>query len=463
MQIKVADNYQADLEVLSDPGNTKKVLHLLGEVGKWTQTTDRGDIKPFSPKDVASHITQVPHPPLPHLRRLVRHPIFDRVGRLVVAPGYSAESQIFLAPKHLHVPRVSHAPLPQEVEQAKELIVEELLGDFPFVDDADLVNAVSLLLLPIVREMIDGPTPLYPITKPSPGSGGTLLAQTLLVPATGKVPATSTLPNNESEVQRRITSVLLTSPAVVIFDNFPTNEVLRSAHLAGALTSTEWQDRPVGTHSAPLLPITCAWVVNGNDLKTTDEMARRSIPIRLDPKMENPFERTGFRHQLPSWALKHRDELVWAALTLVQSWVAKGMPAGSLSIGMYESWSGVMSGILESAGLPGLGSNWHEWNGSRPSAEKDLREAVTPWWDEFATSEVRATELLPVIGPALGIDPYGGRSSATMLGTRLRSLSGQRVDGLEIVGRDVSGSALWRLRVVDDGFDRPGDVEDLGQ
>ena len=43
MQIKVADNYQADLEVLSDPGNTKKVLHLLGEVGKWTQTTDRGD------------------------------------------------------------------------------------------------------------------------------------------------------------------------------------------------------------------------------------------------------------------------------------------------------------------------------------------------------------------------------------------------------------------------------------
>ena len=173
MQIKVADNYQADLEVLSDPGNTGKVLHLLGEVGKWTQTTDRGDIKPFSPKEYhESHITQVPHPPLPHLRRLVRHPIFDRVGRLVVAPGYSAESQeIFLAPKHLHVPRVSHAPLPQEVEQAKELIVEELLGDFPFVDDADLVNAVSLLLLPIVREMIDGPPPLYPITKPSPGSG----------------------------------------------------------------------------------------------------------------------------------------------------------------------------------------------------------------------------------------------------------------------------------------------------
>ena len=145
----------------------------------------------------------------------------------------------------------------------------------------------------------------------------------------------------------------------------------------------------------------------GNDVKTSEEIGRRVIPIRLDPRMENPFERTGFRHELPSWALEHRDELVWAALTLIQAWVAKGRPKGSLSLGMYESWAGVMSGILESVGLPGLRATGTSGTAVARPEEKDLREAVIPWWDEFGIREVRAAKLLPVIGPPLGIDPDG--------------------------------------------------------
>jgi hypothetical protein len=70
-------------------------------------------------------------------------------------------------------------------------------------------------------------------------------------------------------------------------------------------------------------------------------------------------------------------------------------------------------------------------------------------------------DLLPVAGPRLGIDPNGGRSSTTMLGTRLRSHTSRTIDGLEIVGRDVSGRMMWRLRVVDDRSDTASAVEDL--
>ena len=91
-------------------------------------------------------MSQTPHPPLPTLRCLTRHPVFDPMA-VVVASGYHAESHLFLAPKGLVVDRVSHAPLPREVERAKRLIIDELLGDFPFVDHVDLVNATSLLLL----------------------------------------------------------------------------------------------------------------------------------------------------------------------------------------------------------------------------------------------------------------------------------------------------------------------------
>ena len=110
--------------------------------------------------------------------------------------------------------------------------------------------------------MIDGPTPLYVITKPRPGSGGTLLAQALFIPAMGKVPVTQTMPDTESEVQRRLTSVLMTSPAVIIFDNIPEGLHIGLRSLGKCLDFDRVAGPPVGTHSAPHLPITNTVGVN---------------------------------------------------------------------------------------------------------------------------------------------------------------------------------------------------------
>jgi hypothetical protein len=57
-------------------------------------------------------------------------------------------------------------PLPatltaEDVAEARALIVDELLGDFPFATEADRVNACGLLLLPFVREMVSNATPLH--------------------------------------------------------------------------------------------------------------------------------------------------------------------------------------------------------------------------------------------------------------------------------------------------------------
>ena len=37
----------------------------------------------------------------------------------------------------------------------------ELLGDFPFTGDAERPHAVGFLLLPFLRELVDGPTPIH--------------------------------------------------------------------------------------------------------------------------------------------------------------------------------------------------------------------------------------------------------------------------------------------------------------
>ncbi len=422
----------------------ERMLYLLGEVGYWERDTREGKKECRPPRQVAAHMVADPHSPLPRLRRLALTPVFDSQGGLVIRPGYHAASELFLATRDLNVPPVMHAPTRREVERALSLVVDDLLGDFPFVDDSDRTNAVVLLLLPFVRDLIAGPTPLHLMTKPYPGSGGTLLVQALLYPALGERAPTLSVPTSQIEWEYKMTSILMTGPTAIVFDNV--RKLLDSDQLASALTGAVWLGRQIKTSNMPRCLITNAWVATGNNVKVSDEIARRTLPIRLDPHTDRPFDRTGFRHpDLIGWMHEMRNDLIWAALTLVQAWIAEGMPYGTLVVGMYEGWAGVMSGIAQVVGLPDLRGNWREWNEGQPSDVNLLRKVFRAWSIEFGDRKVKAKDLLPVIGRILDIDPDGDLSSLTTLGMRLRNWHGRIVDNLEMVGQDVSGSMSWRL------------------
>src|SRR6201999_4247954 len=115
----------------------------------------------------------------------------------------------------------------------------------------------------------------------------------------------------------------------ILLDNLPKDRTLDSAHIASVLTTVKWSDREISTSNLPRLPVRAALVATGNDVKVSEEIARRALPIRLDPHMDNPYDRRGYRHpHLDDWVAEHRGELVWAVLTLVQAWVAAGLPRG---------------------------------------------------------------------------------------------------------------------------------------
>ncbi|MGA2408805.1 MAG: hypothetical protein ABSG46_00230 [Candidatus Binataceae bacterium] len=96
-------------------------------------------------------------------------------------------------------------------------------------------------------------------------------------------------------------------------------------------------------------PLSVVWGMSGNNPLLSDEIARRTIRIRLDLQCEHPEERTGFRHpNLVRWAMQNRSELLWAFLLLVQHWIASGCPASAVRpLGSFENWSKVLGGILE--------------------------------------------------------------------------------------------------------------------
>jgi hypothetical protein len=387
--------------------------------------------------------------PVPVLDRIVQAPVFGRDGVCQVEPGYHPSSRTFHAPPDgLVIPDLPDNPSAEDVERAKHLILTELLGDFPFVGDADRAHAVALGLLPHARDFINGPTPAHNIEAPDAGSGKTLLARSLTYPSSGDAVRSLTPARDDDEWRKRITTALRDGAPVVLVDNI--NRALDSAALSSALTSNIWSDRLLGANEMVNVPVRCAWVFTANNPVFSTEIARRSIRVRIDPKVDRPFLREGFRHpDLNAWVTDHRGELIWANLVLIKSWVNAGRPSFSgRTLGSYEVWSRVIGGILEHVGISGFLANAMEFYEASDSEGAIWRAFVSAWWEKYQDAEVGTAELFAIAVETDGLDLGNGseKSQRTTFGKALTRQRDRVIDGYRVVQtRLVKRIGRWRL------------------
>ena len=390
-----------------------------------------------------------PNSPLPRLTRIIEVPVFESDGRLVVAPGYQPASGIYYdpAPGFL-VPDIPEHPSRRDLITARRLLRDELLGNFPFVTEADRAHAIAMPLLPFARSLVTGPTPLHLIEKPTPGTGGTLLAQIAAVPALGRPAPTMTEGADDADWGKRITAKLLEGPAVILIDNV--RRRLESAALAMALTATVYEDRLLGESRIVQIPVHATWIATGNNPVLSDEIARRSVRIRLDAEMERPWERTGFRHpDLRAWATERRGDLVWACCVLVRGWLQADRPPNSEIIGMFESWSNVIGGILNHAGVPGFLANRQAFLEEDVSESAAWRFFLRRWWETFGSRGVSVQDLYTIVsreGIPLELTGRDEHAQRTSLGMRLRQQRDRHYGsfGIRWVG-SRHGAQYWRI------------------
>ena len=393
---------------------------------------------------------------LPALNRITQAPAFAADGSLPLASGYHAPSGSYYAANGLVIPPIPARPTDQQIDAARELISIEVFGDFPFVDDADLAHAFAMLLQPFVRDCITGTTPLYMANKPKAGTGATLLAQVVALITSGQPSATMTQARSDDEMRKRITSTLRQLPAQILLDNV--RGTLDDASLASVLTARVWADRILGESNNVEIPVSCTWVATGNNVGMSDEIARRTVPIRLDAQVERPDARGGWRHDhIEDWVIEHRGELVGACLTLCQAWFAAGRPkpSNTVRLGGYEAWSRVMGGILEVAGQPGFLDNLRKFR-ERADVTTDVTKAfLERWWSDRKAERVTIKSLVPAatdVGVDLGKSDVE-RSVTTTLGMFVKRLEGQiyTIDNDQLVrvadaGKDRTTKAqLWTL------------------
>jgi hypothetical protein len=364
---------------------TGSLLAKLADVADWETVSldENGEPKTkavFPPRDViAAILGAADWPGMPALSGVVNAPIFSSDGKLHDKPGYDSDT------RHYYTGGVkvgNTAPIAPNIERAKDLILNNLLIDFPFKDEASRAHAVAYLLLPFVRDRIVGPTPVHTVDAPSAGTGKGLLLNACAYAFLGHEVPTMPAAKDDDEWRKRISSSLMSGNTHLVIDNV--NHELDSGSLASAFTQPVWQDRVLGSNREIKIPVRCIWGITANNIKLSQELARRCIWIRLDANAEQPWGRDGFKHKfLISWVSAHRDELATAAITLIRAWIAQGQPMYSKRTkGSYESWAGVMGGILETVGIPGFLDNEAALYERVVSKSNLLIDFVKDWWDK---------------------------------------------------------------------------------
>ena len=208
------------------------------------------------------------------------------------------------------------SPTPENVAAAKTLIFQTILGEVAFADECSRTHAAALMILPFVRTMIAGPTPLHLWNAPMRGSGKSYAAELCISPF--GVPSAQVEKGNAEEWRKSIFTKLVLGPSHLFLDNIKGS--LNSAMLDAAITAESGyvEERLTGTGEMTKASTRCVWVATANNAKLTEDAASRSIVISLDPNCENPDQRK-FSHNPAAYIRENRGATCGAWSTMSSS------------------------------------------------------------------------------------------------------------------------------------------------
>ena len=329
----------------------------------------------------------------PALAGIAEIPVIRPDGSVHATTGYDPITGLIYLPKPgFVIPPLSNHPTPEDVRRAVSL-VNEALGEFPFVDEASRAAGWAACLTPILRPYVPGATPLILFDAPRAGTGKGLLADVVARIAIGRPAAMMMAPCEDEEMRKRLTAMLLDGSAIIVFDNL--NHPLESPSLAAAITAPVWKDRILGRSESVSLPVRATWIATGNDIQLGGDLPRRSVLCRLDAKVARPWTRSGFKHpDLPGWVDQNRGELVAALLTLSCAWIAEGCPPANTPIfGGFEDWTRAVGGVLQVAGIRGFLRNQDELYERADDETAQWEAFLSTWWEIYGCEPRTAAEL----------------------------------------------------------------------
>ncbi len=315
---------------------------------------------------------------IPYLYGLTNLPIPRPDGSIYTKHGFDKITGYYFTPR-LDMPEIPDDLTKDYAIYAADFLQQELFSDFPLKDAASRANMLAALITPALRP-ICGITPLFAITKPSPGEGSSLLVDIISRVCTGNdAPIRDANSRDDEEWRRTIFSLLRGGTLMSNFDNLDQSRKFETPVMASFLTSNMFNDRILGQSTTVSYYNNMVSFLTGRNIKLGGDIPRRTVLIELEEMdrklLQNPSLRN-FRHaRIKEWTLENRPVLVYLILTMFKAWAIAGKPVSSNVpiIGSFETWCTTIGGILEYAGIPSflgnrqtvydeMDSELNEWN-----------------------------------------------------------------------------------------------------
>lgn len=372
---------------------------ILARCARFLKETEKGPVATAPPMDLVKDILALGEWNFPALEGIIQAPAMRLDGTVLNQPGYDPKTRLYYVnPPDLFIPAIPENPSQEAVKESLGYLLE-ILCDFPFCEDPDRANALGLIITLPLRPAIPGNVPMAVITAPTPGTGKSLLQDTIAIIGTGKSAPMAGLPRDDDEMRKFITARMLAGDPFVSFDNLELP--LWGPSLSRALTCTTWEDRILGGNTTARLPQRAVWVANGNNLKLRGDLPRRTFPIRLDARLTKPWERENFKHRdLIEWILRYRGDFLAAILTIARAWFVAGKPEPKKAVpvmGGFEAWAKTIGGILAFAGIDGFLENLKQFHDEADLEGPEWEGFLNAWTEAIGESAKTCQEVTAVL------------------------------------------------------------------
>jgi putative DNA primase/helicase len=447
----------SDCSVVTVPGivpvTCPTLARALGQSARWERVNRDGEMLRIDPpREVVEQIAgMLGEWPFETLAGVIGTPTLRPNGSLLQAEGYDLSTGLYLfSPPPM--PDIPERPTWHDAEAALSLL-NELLVDFPFANNASRSVGMSMLMTPVLRGALAPAVPMHAVTAPESGTGKSYLADLASVIAIGERCAVQSVAPKEEETEKRLIGAALDGHPIIAMDNC--NGVLRGDFLCQVTERPVLRVRPLGGSGLVRIPNTFTTFVNGNNLVVAADLTRRTIQCVLDANMEDPSNRT-FSGDPVATVLADRGRYIAAILTIARAYLVAGQPDQPRRLASFERWSDLVCGALR----------WLKWEDpvntmSVIRADDPTRQylaAVLGAWpaeqSEYSTTELieAALECDPSTGPlrpawlaalnTIARDRQGNLDPVT-LGIWLRDHRDRMAGNLKLVRTGTATRPCW--------------------
>jgi hypothetical protein len=342
------------------------------------------------------------------LRGICAGPLLSDDGSIRCEAGYDSETSVWCVGVKLSP--IAERPTLEDARDSLGLL-RSMFATFPFKDAARVTSnvgsVVNLGKAPAVDETSFVLGLVTAVCRPSlllapallirapqlsgSGTGKGLLVHAVAQIAFGHVPTAFTSGGSRQELGKRIESALIESGPIAFLDNC-NDAQLSSNVLAQVITESSVTTRLLG-HSRMIRLNTNTFIaITGNNVRISEDSARRFLVVDLDAKCENPEQR--YFHEDFGTSVKARREQLLAAVLTIWRWGRQNILNPGMPLGSFQQWAswcrdpllalGCVDPVQRVADIKSEDRQpifeffqaWHARHGSAPLKLRDLDASV---------------------------------------------------------------------------------------